>query len=512
MGLFNGGALSGLCIAATATACAGEIVMPDEDLPDTGEECTDPGYGDGTCDPDLDCAAPDIDCFLTFSSQEEVEGWYRPLEENLAQAAFRNPFVSLPTSDARWTRMRQLLDVGWDGYQEVLPVGDLAAFKPGLVVLETPQVNAFATSDPTGHVGLAVIVYTGLIETMSDEELVGVVMHELTHGIRLHVLPNVGDTYRRFYVAASGEPFGFEQTDDAMARQHVEDWRALASDAGAFTEPALDLMPMGGGMVPPRLYRVFNAVLNAYVEADPTACSTPATAYNQLMQEIMGYYSGLDQRLHIEGLEEEVAAAVNQALTDVRDVCLPGLTDSYVAIMATINDKTEAEIRTEMSDEDEALVDGKHFVEAIAALLADRRAKMRDTQVAFEAAAGVTWSRARFYSTEEDADDSTVPVLEAMGRAPDGIAGGLFLLQDEPTRTACQEVLDAGTVPAYGANLLDEHHANCWRVRHVRDVAASGRLSSRRSRRPVRSDASEAPRSRYRPIPMPPSQWDRVLF
>src|SRR3954471_5354119 len=37
--------------------------------------CTDPKYGDGTCQVDLGCGIPDIDCFVTFATDGDAAAW-----------------------------------------------------------------------------------------------------------------------------------------------------------------------------------------------------------------------------------------------------------------------------------------------------------------------------------------------------------------------------------------------------------------------------------------------------
>ncbi|HEU5057889.1 MAG TPA: hypothetical protein VFU21_15260, partial [Kofleriaceae bacterium] len=67
--------------------------------------------------------------------------------------------------------------------------------------------------------------------------------------------------------------------------------------------------------------------------------------------------------------------------------------------------------------------------------------------------------------------------------------------------------------PPYGADLLDEHHTNCWRVFHVRALADSGRLTDGASalRRP-RPAAAPAAAPRYRPTPLPRSMSDYTVY
>jgi hypothetical protein len=503
--------LSFACVGMiwAGTGCGGES----GDNGDGGDgpelECEDPAYGDGTCDLDLTCDAPDIDCYIMFADEPEARTWFTGVEEQVAAAELRAPRALVPAGDARFTRMRALLDEGWQAYKEVNAVADLAPLVPELVVIEDPSINAFVYGDGQ-KVAFAVMVQTGIIDAASDEELIAVVMHELTHAIRLHVIPEMKERIRQHYLAPGDtEPFGFEQPDDATVRGHIADWRALAADVGALDAAPLVGFPMPNGNG--TLFRVFNYVTKVWSEANPDICAAPLQAVQTLQANVLSYYSKIDQTLHLDGMEEALSETQNTVLINLRDQCMAGLTDSYITILADINDKTEQEIRDEMSDEDEALVEGRHFIEAMAFLGNDRRVKMRAVAEAFTADTGEPWSRARQYTTEEEADDATIPILTAMGRDPAGMGPGLMLLDDENTQSQCNQLL-AGSGPPYGADLLDEHHANCWRVFHVNQLADSGRLTDGASALRRRAPAPTARPSRYKPLPYPPSPADGIMY
>ena len=472
--------------------------------------CEDPAYGDGTCDLDLTCDAPDIDCYIMFADEPEARTWFTGIEEQIAASELREPRALVPVADGRYTRMRALLDEGWEAYKQVNAVADLAPLVPELVIIDDPSINAFVYGDGQ-KVAFAVIVQTGIIEVASDEELIAVVMHELTHAIRLHVIPEVRERIRLHYLApGDSEPFGYEQPDDATVRGHIGDWRALAADVGSLdAAPLVGFpMPVGNGS----LYRTFQLVTKVWGDSHADICAGPIQAVSQLTADIMSYHSPIDQTLHLNGMEDELASAQSMALINLRDQCMSGLTDSYITILADINSKTEEEIRAILSDEDEALVEGRHFIEAIAFLANDRRTKMRAVADAFASDTGEAWSRARPYTTEEEADDATIPVLAAMGRNPGGIGPGLLLLDDETTRSECNQLLADGAPPPYGADLLDEHHANCWRVYHVRELAESGRLTDGASALRRRAPAADARPPRHRPLPYPPSPSDGIMY
>ena len=130
--------------------------------------------------------------------------------------------------------MRDLLDEGWLAYQDTNPVGDLASHSPALVLIEDPSVNAFVIPDlDTGNAGFAVMVQTGLLDqNSSDQAMLGLVMHELEHAVALHIVADVKERLRTFYVADGIEPFGFEATEDAAAAEHGATWRRWPTRPG----------------------------------------------------------------------------------------------------------------------------------------------------------------------------------------------------------------------------------------------------------------------------------------
>jgi len=466
--------------------------------------CDLPEYGDGVCQTDLACAAPDIDCFIFFDSEEAAATWFAGVEVKKAAQEFRDPRPTIPQSDPRFVRMRELLHRGWEAYKQTNPLADLAQHEPLLVVVEDPTVNAFVMPDPdSGKAGFAVMVHTTTLDTegLDDAAMLGLVMHELTHAVRLHVIPEVRERIRRFYVADDGEPFGFEQVDDPVARQHGETWRGLASEAGAFSNEGIGGIPFGG-----QLSDIFTSVLGPH--KDDPACQQPLDDVRALGNDLGAMVSPLDFGLH---LDKPVRERVDAVLAEVRDQCLADFHDGFIEVVAGMAGVTPEQIRMTLTPEDLAMVDGVHVIDAISALAIDRRTKMRAAEAAFADASGYPWDRLRFYSTEEAADDATVPVLHQIPLDPQGV-GAFFLgaLLDPDTSATCSGILAAGETPPYGVDLFDEHHATCWRVDHVRALAESGVLY------PPADDPSQylrlAPPAPRRPRLIPPRIADLILY
>ncbi|MGE0551339.1 MAG: hypothetical protein AB7R00_30060 [Kofleriaceae bacterium] len=110
-------------------------------------------------------------------------------------------------------------------------------------------------------------------------------------------------------------------------------------------------------------------------------------------------------------------------------------------------------------------------IEAMIALVEQRRSKLREIESTFTTSTGRPWSAVRYYSSEEQADDVSVHASLAAALIKPGVSG--FMLSMLDTESArCEALLAAGKPYPYGVNLLDDHHANCWRVGHARQVAA----------------------------------------
>lgn len=498
----NRGPLSlAICLLS---ACAGEITDMEEPGPAPDEECTDPQYGDGTCDPTLSCDAPDIDCFTLFSSQAEADAWFGQMEALQAQQEARAPRAIVSTTDPRFGEMRALLDQGWAAYKQVTPVGDLAGVSPALVILQDDGINAFVYGDPEhGTAAFAVVVQTGTLDALySDDELQGLIMHELTHAIALHVVPGVKEAMRRFYVADGSEPLGFQQADDPVARGYMENWLAVAANVGQYSNAPLAGFPLNGGVD-----RIFIQGVAGLSAGNAVACAEPIAQFDAVRSDLDSLVSQLDTAIHLDGLETEVTNAVNGAMVDLRDVCLPGVTLDFIDVAAEINGTTPDQIRDSLGPELVAAVEDRHFIDGVWALAYSGREQMRAAESEFATAVGAPWSAARYFTTEEAADDATVPVLRAMSLDEHGQGLFLFGAQSEPTQGACETAMAAG-MPPYGANLVDDHHATCWRVAHIEQLAASesGAASARRIQ-----PTGTAPRRVVGKIPVKPLVSDYIM-
>ncbi len=446
-----------------------------DDEPAVDQSCADPQYGDGVCQPELSCAVPDIDCFLTFEDDQAAAVWYTPIEAANAMKKGTAPRALLPTSDPRHALARSLLDRGWEAFRHTRPVGRLGQLHPGLVVIDEPEANAFVVRDgATQHAGFSVQVYTGLLDlALTDDARLALMMHELQHAVGLHVVEGTHDRVRIHYVAAGGEPIGRDQSDDPVARAAITAWRDVSGEIGNYAQSELGGFPLAGDVSD-----VMSTVLAIGVQRDPMKCARASTLISQLRRDVLGSMDLLGGALTVT--LTTLPPRVNAALVALKTECLAGFTASFVEVVASMLKTTPQDVMSHLSPSDLALVSNKHVVDAINALTLDRRAKLRMYEAMLPGHAA--WSTARYFSVEEDADDVASFVLDAAGLDPTAGAELYLTLLTNLNGSAgarCRGELAAGQVPAYGVNLEDEHHDTCWRAAHVTQLATTPRTAAR---------------------------------
>jgi hypothetical protein len=464
------------------------------------QTCSDPHYGDGVCQVQLDCAVPDIDCFHTFATDADAKTWFSDIERQLAVEQQRAARTILPETDPRFQRARALLDRGWDAFRVRRPVGMLAAHRPALVLLEDPVVNAFVAPDyATNTSAFSVQVQTGLLAgDATDDVLLGVMMHELQHAAALHLIGDTKDRLRTFFVASDdNEPFGFTMAADPYATAAGVAWRELASQVGPYSVAELGGMPLSG-----ELDQILVAVIESGLQNNANACANAVQLTNSLRDDIKASRDPLDSHLTIDLAQARTRATA--ALTALRTECLAGFTRSFIEVLAALSNTTPAAIEAALDANDRALVTGKHVIDAIAALVADRRARMRATEQDFERATDEPWTHLRYFSYEEDADDVAVTVLRASHVDPAGNATFLRSALPAEARTRCDAVLDANQVPHFGVDLFDEHHSTCWRVYHSRAMADRDYVALKQT---TRIEPNHIAR-----LPLPRTLGERIIY
>ena len=478
-----------LLLSTSVAACAvdaDDATQGGNGKADGNGSCTLPQYGDGTCQIDLACDVPDVDCYTTFDTDEAAATWL---------ATQQLPFPIVPTTDARVTRARPIVDRAFELFKSRVQLGTLADKRLSIVVLEG-QANAFIIDDYMTHKGAwSVQIMTGLLDaSYSDDQIVGVLEHEFTHLAKLHFIQEVDERLRKFYVAPDGtEPIGEATPEHAIAKQHGAEWRKAAALVGPFTNPELGDFPLSGS-----LGDVF-ADYVTHTLAGP--CYAQATAFATQYNNLAHAISKLDSSLTID------AATAAQLKTALDSVLQCGVVDPQ-----TLRGYLDAQspewlpyLQPMMSVDEVALLD-KPILSSILSIVHARREQMRAAQTKFASETARPWSALRFYSYEEQADDNSVRILRSAGMDAFTLTKIEFLSYLDEMAPACEQSLAAGT-PAYGSNYFDEHHATCWRIAHAGQIAGQAGSTART----IREDDGQM-RIAHEPVHKPRRPGPRPIY
>jgi hypothetical protein len=420
---------------------------------DGNGSCTVPEYGDGTCQIDLACDVPDIDCYTTFDTDEAAATWL---------ATQQLPYPIVASTDARVMRARPIVDRAFELFKSRVQLGTLADKRLSIVVLEG-EANAFIIDDYMTHKGAwSVQIMTGLLDaSYTDDQIVGVLEHEFTHLAKLHFIQEVDERLRKFYLAPDGkEPIGEATPEHAIAKQYGAEWRKGAALVGPFTNPELGDFPLDGS-----LGQVF-ADYVTHTLAGP--CNGQATAFATQYNALAHSISKLDSSLKVD------AATATQLKTVLDAVLQCGVVDPQTlrGYLDSQSPEWLPYLQPMMSADEVALLD-KPILTSIVSIVHSRREQMRTAEAKLASETARPWSALRFYSYEEQADDNSMRILRSAGIDAFAITKTEFLSYLDEMAPVCEQTLAMGT-PSYGVNYFDEHHATCWRIAHAGQIAAQG--------------------------------------
>ena len=446
-----------LCLVAFA-ACAGEEAAPDAG--DTGGRCTDPRYRDGVCQVDIPCGVPDVDCFVVFKNDLDAATW----------AVGRTRLAPIFPSDPLFPRARAIVDRAWEMFRADVQLGDLGDMRLSLAIMDDHTVNAYVMADgEPGKMGFSVQITRGMMESsLSDDAIVGVVLHEITHLVHLHALISVAQKTRKYYIADFGEPIGALRPENFPARDAGRAWRSLGELNGILTDEGYGAFPTGGAFA-----NLWDHYTWKIYDRMPEC--TEAVNRVQILRAHLPS-SPLDEKVPVK---PSLTAEINATLDGVR-ACVSTQPYTLGELLADLGDEWQQYVTERITTAEAQVLMDAPAVDAVLELVKARRKQQRAIEVDFQVKTGSPWSKVRFFSIEEMADDFSTRIGQRHGLDEIGVSSTMFALLEDAA-PACQSALATPPVP-YGKNLLSEHHAPCWRIAHARQVAATIQGSSARLR------------------------------
>jgi hypothetical protein len=407
-----------------------------------------------------------IEHYKVFANRDDAVTWWNAWEGRTAQMMGRSPRPIVDLNDPGYAIAAQVMAEVWPVFQSLFPDDTRDLPQPMVLLVQDQDVNAFAAYDST--LGIAPDVFmiqTGAVAGKSGvtDDLRGLVGHELGHLILKHVFPGNAAKVAKYYRGArSGEPLGYLESNDPKLAKAVEKWVDDASVAASFPLPELHGLPINIIGNPPVLFTALKTAVLKGVQDHPTECQPAEDAVNGLIVAMKSHTSTVDYDMDLGAEARSQIDTAAQAAVTALGPCLATSTKTVSELVAETYGVSVADIESAFDPADLVILHAATTLEdAITKTTANAFARMQSE------AQDIDLDTVRYYSTEEQADDTSAYVLATLGRNPEG--QGLFLgskLMTPDERTTCFDRLNTAGDAPYGL-LSDPHHGACWRVGHL---------------------------------------------
>ncbi len=440
-------------------------------------------------------AKKDICTTLDYGHDRSNADYFLQFADDAAAMEYSKGFLAAnditdPTEMTRDARTIRLVGRVFDGFRKVFPHETSGMTRPPrIIAVKADGINAFAGYDERKEYEKAPWIFWVHQPTIDsnkpDAELEALYAHELAHLILRNMLPETRTKIRTHYrVPGGGEKgvIGAAAPDDEVVRPRAQELRTIGSLVGR--EPAFGSIPMSA-------YEdsEYQSLLKTLAKARPNsqACQLADTSVARTKQFYRDHVSVHDLTLDLTPAQVEDLGALTKAADDALRSCYAGVKKSILELK--IDDKSVRVLvdgepaprerlldpSTEehklvygalMTNDVERDVDGRTNLPTIDRLLEvtstlHRRAGELSADHSFPI------DDLRVFDLEEDADDTAVRVLRAIGDDPRG-AASLFMAQlDDPS--TCSRRIAQGEIPRYG-RFIDPHNATCWRAWHSLDL------------------------------------------
>ncbi|MBX3229556.1 MAG: M48 family metalloprotease [Labilithrix sp.] len=419
-----------------------------------------------------------------FASNAELETAAKALVASGFVAQFTGAGATVAGVDSDERAVRLVGEV-FEGYRKVFPEETAGLDKaPPVVIVQAAPVNAFALGNFIEDGALVpkspwcFFVNSGLLaHGNTDDELRGVIAHELGHLILQTFRPDVQARVRHTYT------LGTESEDGILGAAQPDD-PTLAPAIGRLLQGQTRngaVAHLGMNVVAPGIYiRLLGSQLRP-TPATQEVCASVQPKLLALGTKQMEFLPGAaaqDLTPRIPNATElaELEALTADAMTAIEACAAPNAVDvgSLGAISALLQGLPPSAASDPSSPVFAQIQAGMHPLEQEVdaemptATFFDRvvRAEPRVRNDIVAIRSSLDMSRVRVYDYEEDADDASMRVLHAIGKDPHGIGNFTLSLLPAEQRAACIADVAAGKHIGFG-EAYDVHPLPCWRYYHA---------------------------------------------
>lgn len=360
-------------------------------------------------------------------------------------------------SDPRYADVDAKVSAIWKAFQAQFPADTQDLPTPIVLLVDSPSPGAYAVWD--GSLGLSPNIFMIQVPTLKlgDDAIRGVIAHELAHHVLKHKWPGISDKIEIWYDATktSDHGFGFEQTSDATIKKNGKKAQIYGMSTGDYPLTQWNGATRRGGS-----FDDFVGYIHVKAKAtNAQACADADTAYEAMLAYADPFRDPTFSNITMTADQLAQLDTLSKAYIAKETTCTSPVKQTFFQIVAEALEITETEARDQTGAEEVALADkATSAFDAIVQIV-----KMYDTYMTT-----TDLKNTRYFSFEEQADDTSVGILKALGYAENGMS--TYLQKGVMNESGLAKCNALGTAePPYGI-ISDPHHSACWRTWHIGKV------------------------------------------
>jgi hypothetical protein len=366
----------------------------------------------------------------------------------------------VPATDGRYADIDKKVEEVWKGFQAGFQADTQDLPTPIVVLVDSPKPGAYALWDPDLGLSPNVFMIQTPTLTLGDDAIRGVIAHELAHHVLKHKWPGVSDKIEIWYDATKTveHGFGFEQANDAAIKKTGKTAQVYGQSTGDYPLTQWNGATRRGGTLD-------DFVGYVHVKAKATnaaACADADTAYEAMLAYADPYRDRATNTLTMTPDQLTQLDSLSKTYIAKETTCTSVVKDGFFKVVGEALGISEADAREQATPEEIAAAD--QSTSAFDALV--RITKKYDEYMTTN-----DYKNTRYFSFEEQADDTSIGVLKNLGFAADGITTYLKKGALDETALAKCNALGTTNEPPYGI-ISDPHHSTCWRIWHTTKVVA----------------------------------------
>ncbi len=325
--------------------------------------------------------------------------------------------------------------------------------KPAFVIIESENATDIHAYFPEkyehNHKGLMIFTTSFIASDWSEAKKLGLVSHEMSHLLFWHLDAKVNPINISY---ADKTPLSLVEAEN------FKKWISLADIMGWANQKEMNGVTfrsqMGGGM---------QLLISNLVKSDKPKCGKELEnglgVLTERLEIIDGFY--WDSVLTTAEEKSQRDKETRHLLQMIRS-CLQEQSSQTNSVK--VNQNATNVLR---SVDIEVPDDGLSF-DGLIDLTKRAQAKLR------ELAEGFAIQKLRYYSSEDQADEAAITVIKSLGHNGSDFPDIFFTQLDEKSKKLCERAIEDDIEPPFG-NLLDSHHAPCWRIYNLRKFIRSDR-------------------------------------